>query len=68
MYALAVEGTAVTDSAAVLADSYLQNDMSRNDAAESLVLYESLKACGSGFSCGLTGGALLLLVAVISFF
>ncbi|WP_459615462.1 hypothetical protein, partial [Enterobacter hormaechei] len=45
--------------AAVLADSYLQNDMSRNDAAESLELYESLKACGSGFSCGLTGGALL---------
>ena len=26
MYALAVEGTAVTDSAIVLADSYLQND------------------------------------------
>lgn len=59
MYALAVEGTAVTDSAAVLADSYLQNETSRRDAAESLVLYESLKACGSGFSCGLAGGALL---------
>lgn len=50
MYALAVEGTAVSDSAIVLADSYLQNETSRVDAAESLVLYESLKACGSGFS------------------
>lgn len=59
MYALAVEGTAVTDSAIVLADSYLQNETSRVDAAESLVLYESLKACGSGFSSGLAGGALL---------
>ncbi|ALB49562.1 hypothetical protein AFK64_02930 [Cronobacter sakazakii] len=59
MYALAVEGTAVTDSAAVLADCYLQNGMSRAEAAESLVLYESLKACGSGFSSGLAGGALL---------
>ncbi|HBM0950720.1 hypothetical protein ACWOQQ_24965 [Enterobacter sp. ESY66] len=59
MYALAVEGTAVTDSAIVLADSYLRNETSRVDAAESLVLYESLKACGSGFSCGLAGGALL---------
>ncbi|MCP2120938.1 hypothetical protein HUK76_18690 [Citrobacter portucalensis] len=56
---MAVEGTAVTDSAIVLADSYLQNETSRVDAAESLVLYESLKACGSGFSCGLAGGALL---------
>ncbi|HDC4542204.1 TPA: hypothetical protein O8U18_003861 [Enterobacter cloacae] len=59
MYTLAVEGTAVTDSAAVLADSYLQNGTTRMDAAESLVLYESLKACGSGFSCGLAGGVLL---------
>ncbi|WP_369469573.1 hypothetical protein [Enterobacter cloacae] len=33
--------------------------MSRVEAAESLVLYESLKACGSGFSSGLAGGALL---------
>jgi len=59
MYTLAVEGTAVTDSAAVLAGSYLQNGVSGRDAAESLVLYESLKACGSGFTCGLAGGMLL---------
>lgn len=59
MYALAVEGSAVTDSAAVLADSYLQHETTRMDAAESLVLYESLKACGFGFSCGLAGGVLL---------
>lgn len=59
MYTLAVEGTAVTDSAAVLAESYLQNGVSCRDAAESLVLYESLKAASSGFACGLTGGALL---------
>ncbi|EPK3139307.1 hypothetical protein ACWOQQ_24250 [Enterobacter sp. ESY66] len=54
-----MEGSAVTDSAAVLADSYLQHETTRMDAAESLVLYESLKACGSGFSCGLAGGVLL---------
>lgn len=59
MYALAVEGTAVTDSAAVLADSYLQNGMSRVEAAELLVPNESLKAASSGFACGLTGGTLL---------
>ncbi len=59
MYALAVEGTAVTDSAIVLADSYLQNETSCVDAAESLVLNESLKAASSGFACGLAGGALL---------
>ena len=59
MYTLAVEGTAVTDSAAVLAGGYLQSGVSCRDAAESLVLYESLKACGSGFTCGLAGGMLL---------
>ena len=54
-----MEGTAVTDSAAVLADCYLQNGMSRVEAAELLVMNESLKAASSGFACGLTGGALL---------
>ncbi|MHA0954068.1 hypothetical protein [Enterobacteriaceae bacterium NFIX31] len=54
-----MEGTAVTDSAAVLADCYLQNGMSRVEAADLLVLNESLKAASSGFACGLTGGALL---------
>lgn len=59
MYALAVEGTAITDSAIVLADSYRQPGKSPHDVAESLVTYESIKACGSGFACGLTGGVLL---------
>ena len=59
MYALAVEGTTITDSATMLADSYRQPGKSPREAAESLVMYESLKACGSGFAYGLTGGALL---------
>lgn len=59
MYALAVEGTAITDSATMLADSYRQPGKSPRDVAESLVMYESLKACGSGFTCGLAGSALL---------
>lgn len=59
MYALAVEGTAVTDSATMLAGSYQQPGKSLRDVAESLVLYESLKACGSGFACGVAGGVLL---------
>ena len=43
----------------MLAESYRQPGKSPRDVAESLVMYESLKACGSGFACGLTGGALL---------
>jgi hypothetical protein len=43
----------------MLADSYRQPGKSPRDVAESLVMYESLKACGSGFACGLTGGASL---------
>lgn len=58
MYTFAIEGTAVTDSAAVLAESYLLSGDTLG-AVESLVLHESLKACGSGFACGLTGGVLL---------
>ncbi|EOC0352285.1 hypothetical protein [Enterobacter roggenkampii] len=65
MYALAVEGTAITDSAIVLADSYRQPGKSPHDVAESLVMYESLKACGSGFACGLTGGVLLPLTVTV---
>ncbi|EOZ7957429.1 MULTISPECIES: hypothetical protein [Enterobacter] len=56
---MAVEGTTITDSATMLADSYRQPGKSPRDVAESLVMYESLKACGSGFACGLAGSALL---------
>lgn len=56
---MAVNGTTLTESAATLAESHLQNGEDIHEAAESLVLYESLKACGSGFVCGLTGGTLL---------
>lgn len=59
MYTFAIEGTTVTDSAAALAESYLLSCENINEAAESLVLHESLKSCGSGFASGLTGGALL---------
>ncbi|QIP57514.1 hypothetical protein HBA19_18640 [Hafnia alvei] len=59
MYTFAIEGTAVTDSAAALAESYLLSGEDIHEAAESLVLHESLKACGTGFACGLSGGALL---------
>ena len=60
---MAVNGTTLTESAATLAESHLQNGDGIREAAESLVLYESLKACGSGFACGLAGGALLPLSA-----
>lgn len=43
----------------MLAESYRQPGKSPRDVAESLVMYESLKACGSGFACGLAGSALL---------
>ncbi|MGQ3665307.1 hypothetical protein [Citrobacter braakii] len=59
MYALAVEGTAITDSATELAESYLASAESPFEAAESLVAGESLKACGSGFACGVAGDVLL---------
>lgn len=59
MYTFAIEGTAVTDSAAALAESYLLSGEEPLGAADSLVLHESLKACGAGFACGLSGGALL---------
>ncbi|EGT5656642.1 hypothetical protein JD793_002792 [Citrobacter braakii] len=59
MYTFAIEGTAVTDSAAALAESYLLSGEDIHEAAESLVLRESLKSCGSGFACGLSGGTLL---------
>lgn len=59
MYTFAIEGTAATDSAAALAESYLLSGEGTPGAAESLVLHESLKACGSGFACGLSGGVLL---------
>jgi len=59
MYTLAVEGTAVTDSATELAENYLISAESRLEAAEALVAFESLKACGSGFACGLSGDVLL---------
>ncbi|HCR2161383.1 hypothetical protein L8P37_13035 [Enterobacter asburiae] len=59
MYGLAVEGTAITDSATELAENYFASSESAFKAAESLVACESLKACGSGFACSLTGGALL---------
>ncbi|WP_338010676.1 EcsC family protein [Enterobacter sp. DC3] len=59
MYTLAVEGTAVTDSATELAENYLISAESRLEAAEALVAFESLKACGSGFACGLAGDVLL---------
>lgn len=59
MYALAVQGTAITDSATELAENYLASSESAFKAAESLVACESLKAFSSGFACGLTGGALL---------
>ncbi|BCT20250.1 TPA: hypothetical protein ONC20_004386 [Enterobacter asburiae] len=59
MYTLAVEGTAVTDSATELAENYLSSAENRLEAAEALVAFESLKACGSGFACGLAGDMLL---------
>lgn len=59
MYALAVEGTAITDSATELAENYLASSDSAFKAAESLVACESLKACGSGFACGVAGDVLL---------
>lgn len=59
MYSLAVEGTAITDSATELAENYLVSSESAFKAAESLVACESLKACGSGFACGVAGDALL---------
>ncbi|KLQ93024.1 hypothetical protein AWI05_10625 [Enterobacter kobei] len=59
MYTLAVEGTAVTDSATELAENYLISAENRLEAAEALVACESLKACGSGFACGLAGDVLL---------
>lgn len=59
MYALAVEGTAITDSATELAENYLASSESAFKAATSLVACESLKACGSGFACGVAGDALL---------
>lgn len=57
-YTFAIEGSAVTDSSAALAESYLLSCENIHEAAKSLVLHESLKACGSGFASGLTGGAL----------
>lgn len=59
MYALAVEGTAITDSATELAENYLVSSESAFEAAASLVACESLKACGSGFACGVAGDVLL---------
>ncbi len=56
---MVVNGTTITESAATLAESYLHNGEDIRKAAESLVLYESLKACGSGFACGLARSALL---------
>ncbi|WJY14643.1 hypothetical protein PCO82_19560 [Pectobacteriaceae bacterium CE90] len=59
IYTLAINGTSVTESAAVLAAGHLSFGISRTDAAETLVRNESLKACGAGFACGLTGSTLL---------
>lgn len=59
MYALAVEGTAITDSATELAESYLASSESAFKAAESLVACESLKAFSSGFAFDVVGDVLL---------
>lgn len=59
MYTFAIEGSAATDSAAALAESYLLSGEGTLGASESLVLHESLKACGSGLTCGLGGGVLM---------
>jgi len=59
MYALAVEGTAITDSATELAENYLASSESAFKAAESLVACESLKTFSSGFACGVAGDVLL---------
>lgn len=59
MYTLAIDGTAVTDSAIVLAENYLASAESMREAADSLVACESLKACGFGFASGVAGDVLL---------
>lgn len=59
MYALAVEGTAITDSATELAENYLASSESAFKAAESLVACESLKAFSSGFAFDVVGDVLL---------
>lgn len=59
MYGLAVEGTAITDSATELAENYLASSESAFKAAESLVACESLKAFSSGFAFDVVGDVLL---------